>query len=203
VSKFIEFPGAQGPVYINAECIAQISVGGPQPAERNPDVFYHVVRSAFREDHEGLIDEFWIDYDCLPKWLEYVREVLGVPMVEDPAEFEEGPAPPPKERKTDVQDTENRGFADCPVCGEVHTECNLAVLDGMVLRTWVEAKRRLSPEGMEFLRMMDYSGGMLPGGVIEALENAAGFADLPPDEQKVLEIYFARMTLIVTTREKG
>lgn len=74
---FVEFPGASGPVFVNADCIAQISVGGPQSSM---GTFFHEVRVTFKGGYEHLIDNYLVDYDYMPHWKREVREVLGIPL---------------------------------------------------------------------------------------------------------------------------
>ena len=80
-------------------------------------------------------------------------------------------------------------------------ECSEAVLDGMALSSWLEAERRLSPEGMEPLRMVRHAADALCGGAAEAWELAENVEHLEVREVGNIEAYFARETLIEAARE--
>ncbi len=72
---FLEFPGASGnPVFINVGCIAQISIGSPQPTPSG--VFFDPIHVTFKEGCEGLIDEFMIDDDYAAAGVNGARKVL-------------------------------------------------------------------------------------------------------------------------------
>src|SRR5215218_788840 len=81
---------------------------------------------------------------------------------------------------------------ECPVCGEVHLECNEAILGGMALLALSEAEQRLSSEGMEALRMVEHAAETLPGGAVEAWDLAENVERLPKNEIRAIETYLAR-----------
>ena len=63
---FLEFPGVLGPgVFVSADAIAQVSVGGPR--NNGHDEFYHEIHVTYKPGFEGLIDMFCVDYDDLPQ----------------------------------------------------------------------------------------------------------------------------------------
>jgi len=81
----------------------------------------------------------------------------------------------------------------CPVCGEEHPECNQAIYDGMYMTAYLEAKRLLSEEGLEALRMVAHAVDALG---LEAWGMAENVENLPEDEVRIIEIFLARKTLI-------
>ena len=56
---FVEFPGVYSPVFINADCIAQIVIGG-----------------SFKDGYEGLIDEFYVDEEDVGVFMRVVRDTI-------------------------------------------------------------------------------------------------------------------------------
>jgi hypothetical protein len=101
----------------------------------------------------------------------------------------------------DELNVETREPVECPMCGEVHLECSEAILGGMELSAVSEAKDRLSSEGLEALWMVDHAAKTLPGGLVEAWGLAENVDRLPESEIRVLETYFARISLIDFARE--
>jgi hypothetical protein len=95
---------------------------------------------------------------------------------------------------------EFRAPRPCPVCGEVHLECSENVLDGMSLMAYWEAKRHLSAEGMEALRMVEHAIDAL--GFSDAWELAENVEALSTDEVRVIEVFLARKTLIDAARKE-
>jgi hypothetical protein len=100
----------------------------------------------------------------------------------------------------DAPNVETREPEPCPMCGEAHPECSEAVLDGMSLYAWSVAEQRMSPEGMETLKMVSTAVDEL--GVGEFLDEARNVRDLPEGEYTTLLVYLARMTLIDAAREE-
>jgi hypothetical protein len=100
----------------------------------------------------------------------------------------------------DAPNVEAREPVECPMCGEVHLECNQAILDGMGLLAVSEADKRLSSEGKEALRMVQHAADTLPGGGAEAWDLAENVESLPENEIMTIQIYLARTTLIDAAR---
>ncbi len=96
----------------------------------------------------------------------------------------------------DAPDVEVAEPAPCPVCGEIHTECDEALLLGMALKARDEVERRLSPQGKDALGMVEHAAEALPGGLYEAWDLANNIDRLKREEIQALETYFARETLI-------
>jgi hypothetical protein len=88
----------------------------------------------------------------------------------------------------------------CPMCGEVHLECSENHLDGMFLMARLQAKRQLSAEGMEALRMVEHAIEVL--GLSDAWELAENVEALSRDEVRVIEVFIARKTLLDTARKE-
>ena len=94
---------------------------------------------------------------------------------------------------------ENREPAPCSVCGEVHIDCSQAIIDGMYLMAYLEAKQRLSEEGMEALQMVTHAVDALG---VEAWDMAENVENLPVEEVRIIEVFLARKTLIDAAREE-
>jgi hypothetical protein len=75
------------------------------------------------------------------------------------------------------------------MCGEVHLECSENHLDGMFLMARLQAKRQLSAEGMEALRMVEHAIEVL--GLSDAWELAENVEALSRDEVRVIEVFIA------------
>jgi hypothetical protein len=101
----------------------------------------------------------------------------------------------------DAPNAEAREPVECPACGNVHPECSDAILDGMDMLARDEADKRLSSEGKEALRMVQYAADTLPGGADEAWYLAESVERLPENEIRAIKTYLARTTLIDAARK--
>ena len=92
---------------------------------------------------------------------------------------------------------------ECAVCGEAHLRCSEELLEGMEMGALSAAKARLSPEGIETLRMVDQAAERLPGKMVEAWELAEkeNISRLSIHDVQVLRDYAAQITMIDHTRE--
>ena len=104
-------------------------------------------------------------------------------------------------RLPNIEAKEPREPIDCPVCGNAHSECGDAILDGMDMVAQDEADKRLSSEGKEALRMVQYAADTLPGGADEAWYLAESVERLPENEIRAIKTYLARTTLIDVARK--
>ncbi len=93
---------------------------------------------------------------------------------------------------------------ECAECGKAHLRCSEGLLEGMELGALIEAKGRLSSEGVETLMMVGQAAEKLPGGLIEAWELAQpeNISRLSINDAEVLKTYGARITLIEQAREE-
>jgi hypothetical protein len=93
---------------------------------------------------------------------------------------------------------------ECAECGKAHLWCSEGLLEGMELGALMEAKVRLSSEGMETLMMVGQAAETLPGGLIEAWELAQpeNISRLSEYDAEVLKTYGARITMIEQARKE-
>jgi hypothetical protein len=93
---------------------------------------------------------------------------------------------------------------ECAECGKAHLWCSEGLLEGMELSALIEAKARLSSEGVETLMMVGQAAEKLPGGLIEAWELAEkeNISRLSIHDAQVLRDYGARITMIEGAREE-
>ena len=93
---------------------------------------------------------------------------------------------------------------ECAECGKAHLRCSEGLLEGMELGALIEAKGRLSAEGVETLMMVGQAAEKLPGGLIEAWELAEkeNISRLSIHDAQVLIDYGARVTMIEQAREE-
>lgn len=89
--------------------------------------------------------------------------------------------------------------AVCVTCGERHPDCFTDLLGAMYRTAREEAQRRLSPQGMETLAMLEHVTDVL--GLADAYDAAGGVEKLPSREARIVEIFLARKTLIDATRK--
>jgi ferredoxin len=87
---------------------------------------------------------------------------------------------------------------ECAECGKAHLRCSEGLLEGMELGALIEARARMSAEGMETLLMVGETSKNLPGGVFEAwkLAEPKNISRLSDPDVEFIKIYFARKTLI-------
>ncbi len=88
----------------------------------------------------------------------------------------------------------------CPTCGEHHPECDENLLDTLSYMASLEVNRRLSARGRETLKIVMDATEIV--GFVEAWDAAEGLEDLPEEETRAIEAYFARVTLIAALRSE-
>jgi hypothetical protein len=70
------------------------------------------------------------------------------------------------------------------------------LLDAMRNAAYQEANQMLSMDGRDVLRMLSYANRHTKMGIVEAYTESTAFNRLPPDDQQLIEIYLARITLV-------
>jgi hypothetical protein len=93
---------------------------------------------------------------------------------------------------------------ECSECWQPHLWCSEQLLEGMELGALMEAKARLSSEGIETFMMVGQAAEKLPGGMIEAWELAEeeNISRLSSYDAEILKTYAARITMIEQAREE-